>query len=148
MTWRSYVHCPNTRAPPSTAIPHKPCRCARGASVLQVMRTWLQPSMFEADPFTPPTVFNEAAFRQARRLRIGIMHNDRFFEPSPSCSRAVHEAADALRAAGHDVIDWDPNTRGVDTYQAALLYFKILAADGKLDGFIQGLEGEGVRTYL
>ena len=76
--------------------------------------------------FTPP-----------RPSRLGLLATDSFFDPSPACGRAVSEAAAALEAAGHEVVA----LRG-EFYEAALLYVSLLAAEGGLQGFIDGLEGE------
>lgn len=65
-----------------------------------------------------------------RRLRIGVMHSDGFFTPARAVTRAVEEAADALRAAGHEVVPWEPGAHGLDTYRAALDFYGIVGADG------------------
>lgn len=71
------------------------------------------------------------------RLRFGLLATDSFFDPSPACGRAVSEAAAALEAAGHEVVALPG-----EFYEAALLYVSLLAAEGGLQGFIDGLEGE------
>ena len=76
---------------------------------------------------------------EARPLRVGVLRKDRFWEPAGACSRAVAEAAEALRAAGHSVVEWEV---GVDLQRACMVYYALLAADGSLFEFKRGLEGE------
>lgn len=42
------------------------------------------------------------------RLRIGIMWDDGIVRPTPPVRRALRETAEKLRAAGHEVVDWEP----------------------------------------
>jgi hypothetical protein len=62
-------------------------------------------------------------------LRFGFYLSDGFFEPAVPCKRAVLEAADALRAAGHEVLEWDPRAHGVDLRAAGLAYGALVGAD-------------------
>jgi Asp-tRNA(Asn)/Glu-tRNA(Gln) amidotransferase A subunit family amidase len=62
-------------------------------------------------------------------LRFGFYLTDGFFEPAVPCKRAVLEAADALRAAGHEVVEWDPRAHGVDLRAAGLAYGALVGAD-------------------
>lgn len=45
---------------------------------------------------------------EPRRLKIGIMWDDGIVHPHPPVARAMHDAATALKAAGHTLIDWQP----------------------------------------
>jgi fatty acid amide hydrolase len=110
----------------------------------RVMRALLAPSLWEEDPTVPRVPFDDAAYTKTGKLRFGCYTSDGFFEPAPSCKRAVLETAAALREAGHEVVEFDPKANGVDTYRAALLYYAMLAADGKLSQFKSGLEGEAL----
>lgn len=83
-----------------------------------------------------------AAVGGPQKLRIGFFVDDGFWTPAPSCKRAVAEAVDALRAAGHEVVPFDPVACG--SYEAALLYYGLMGADGALREFKRGLEGEAL----
>jgi Asp-tRNA(Asn)/Glu-tRNA(Gln) amidotransferase A subunit family amidase len=39
-----------------------------------------------------------------RPLRVGLVTSDRYYEACPAVSRALEEAAAALRASGHEVV--------------------------------------------
>jgi fatty acid amide hydrolase len=55
----------------------------------------------------------------------------------------VDEACAALRRAGHEVVSLDPSSSS-SFYEASLLYLSLMAAEGKMQGFIDGLEGEAL----
>ena len=42
------------------------------------------------------------------RLKIGVMWHDGVVMPHPPVARALQETVDALRDAGHTIVDWDP----------------------------------------
>lgn len=112
----------------------------------EVMKVWLNKDngLWNTDPTVPVMPFNEDIYNGNSKLRIGYYLSDRFWEPSSVCKRAVMESVEALRAAGHEVVEWDPNAKGVDTYQASLLYYGLMASDGNLREFKRGLEGEAL----
>lgn len=60
------------------------------------------------------------------RLRIGVMWHDAVVRPTPPVRRALQDAVDKLRAAGHDVVDWDP----VDQNEGVELLMRMFVADG------------------
>ncbi len=87
--------------------------------------------MWEHDPTVPALPWNEAIYAEyagkassssnasagmgagamgtssgGKKLKIAYYLTDHFFEPAPSCKRAVLETAEALRAAGHEVSSW------------------------------------------
>jgi len=109
------------------------------ADLRLVMRAWLAGGgMSDSDVTSPRAGWAEAEPGKPRgRLRFGLLATDSFFDPSPACGRAVSEAAAALEAAGHEVVALPG-----EFYEAALLYVSLLAAEGGLQGFIDGLEGE------
>ena len=65
--------------------------------------------------------------------------DDKYFAPHVACARAVTEAVDALRSRGHEVVPFE-----VDFFDHAVLYVKLIAAEGRMRGFIDGLEGEAL----
>lgn len=102
--------------------------------------------LWEGDAVVPRLPFDMDRYTNGpgRKLRVGYFVSDGFWEPAAACKRAVQEAAAALTAAGHEVVAFDPREHGVDTYAAALTYYGILGADGKLREFKRGLEGEAL----
>ncbi|KAL1941132.1 hypothetical protein VTO73DRAFT_7344 [Trametes versicolor] len=59
------------------------------------------------------------------KLRFGFYLSDNFVKPSPACQRAVREAVDALRKAGHECIEFElPQAR-----RAMEIFIGITAAD-------------------
>ncbi|KAI9064095.1 amidase signature enzyme [Trametes sanguinea] len=60
-----------------------------------------------------------------KKLRFGYYLSDNFVKPSPACQRAVREAAEALRKAGHECIEFE-----LPCAQRAMeLFIGITAAD-------------------
>lgn len=45
-------------------------------------------------------------------FQVGYFTTDHFFEPCPTVTRAVHEAAEGLRASGHEVVPFEPPVTG------------------------------------
>ncbi len=74
-----------------------------------------------------PEVEAEYAAAARSRLRVGVLRTDGVVDPSPACARALEETAEALRRAGHDVVDVvDPPS----PYEALYLGALLLNADG------------------
>ncbi|CAM9236267.1 unnamed protein product [Phaeothamnion confervicola] len=106
-----------------------------------MMRALLAPMARECDPYVPPGTWDvlRAADGPGRKLRIGVFHTDRWFEPCTACKRAVHETAAALEAAGHYT---EPFELPADGWEVARLYYGQMAAEGNMHGFVAALEGE------
>lgn len=113
------------------------------------------PGSAAGDPTIPRQPWSAERVRsvaQSRRpLRVAVWgaevagEFDGFFRPAPACTRAVGEAAAALRAVGHEVVSWSPLSQdGIDTARAAVLFYAMLGADGSLASFKAGLEGEAL----
>ena len=123
-------------------------RCVADLELL--MDVLCQPPMHAADVSLPRMPWDRAAFLAsasrgsgaggAKRLRFGYFASDGWFEPAAPCARAVHEAAAALRAAGHEVVPFAPE----EMAEAALCYIALLSADGNFRGFLEGIEGEAL----
>ncbi|RMG64016.1 MAG: amidase [Chloroflexi bacterium] len=75
-------------------------------------------------PSPPPPGDPDAV--DVSKLRLGFFTYDGLMRPSPAVARAVREAADMLRAAGAQVIEWEPP----DLRQAEALYIRLLTANG------------------
>lgn len=113
--------------------------------VVLVMRSWSVPRAYAEDVYFSGRGFSVDTYAppQPRRLRIGVFTDDKFATPAPPCLRAVKEAADALRAAGHEVVPWRPSEdHGLDTYRAACNYYAAMAADGGMRCYKDALAGE------
>jgi len=90
------------------------CRAVVGA------RPWL------ADPKCLPIPWRDVQL--PKKLTIATMWNDGMVLPTPPVIRALKTAAEKLRAAGHDVVDWDP----VDQKEGERLLARMFVADGGL----------------
>jgi Asp-tRNA(Asn)/Glu-tRNA(Gln) amidotransferase A subunit family amidase len=111
----------------------------------QAMRAWSVPKLYTEDVWAASRPFDAAVYYAApgsRRLRIGVLTDDRFFTPAAACLRAVREAEAALRAAGHEVVAFTPSDHGLDTYKHALNYYAVMAADGGMRSYVDALRGE------
>lgn len=64
---------------------------------------------WDLDPTCVPIVWNESAFHevQNRPMVIGLILDDGVVKVHPPISRALRTLAEALEAAGHEVVDWD-----------------------------------------
>lgn len=60
------------------------------------------------------------------RLRIAVMWHDAMVTPTPPVSRVLRETVAKLRAAGHEVVEWDPK----DQKQGLVLLGRMFLADG------------------
>lgn len=76
---------------------------------------------------------------QAKKLRIGMMVSDGWCEPVPAVKRAVHEAAEVLRKAGHEVVEFK---NPISTAKMVQTYFRLQSADGNWYSYMRALEGE------
>ncbi|KAI1432840.1 amidase [Xylaria sp. CBS 124048] len=68
----------------------------------------------------------EHEYATKSKLRVGIMRTDGVVDPSPACQRALEETEEALRAAGHEIVEIDPPS----PYEALYLGAHLLNADG------------------
>ncbi|ROW05086.1 hypothetical protein VSDG_00580 [Cytospora chrysosperma] len=60
------------------------------------------------------------------RLRFAVMWDDGMVTPTPPVARALKATVDKLRAAGHEIVDWDPK----DQAQGVSLLGRLFVADG------------------
>ncbi|KAJ5887325.1 hypothetical protein N7504_011372, partial [Penicillium tannophilum] len=58
-----------------------------------------------------------------RKLRIGVVIDDGVVKPQPPVTRAMNETIQALRAAGHEIIEWDTtlHTPATEMWYKAIL---------------------------
>ncbi|GAA5864169.1 hypothetical protein JCM3774_001242 [Rhodotorula dairenensis] len=101
------------------------------------MRTVLNKNPGDYDATSLPFAFDETAYgrpSQAGKLSFGVMRTDYLVTPSPPIRRALELSIERVRAAGHEVIEFD--AKDFNEYYALAL--KFFSADG----------GEDVRSIL
>lgn len=77
-----------------------------------------------ADPRCLPIPWRSV--EMPRKLKIAIMWNDGMALPTPPVTRALGNAAEKLRAAGHEIVDWSSE----DQLAGAKLLERMFIADG------------------
>jgi amidase len=62
-----------------------------------------------------------------RKLKIGVMYHDGCVYPTPPVTRALRETVEKLKAAGHEIVDWEPtgHLEGVKLLVGCLLDIQI-----------------------
>lgn len=62
------------------------------------------------DPRVVPIPWRDEIYRevQSRPLVIGVMYDDGVVKPHPPIERALKELVARLKAAGHELVDWEP----------------------------------------
>jgi Asp-tRNA(Asn)/Glu-tRNA(Gln) amidotransferase A subunit family amidase len=68
----------------------------------------------------------EEEFLEKKSLRVGMLRTDGVVDPSPACKRALEMTEDALRRAGHEIVEIDPPS----PYEALVLASQLLNNDG------------------
>ncbi|CAK9100681.1 unnamed protein product [Durusdinium trenchii] len=65
-------------------------------------------------PRIPPLPFDASEFSSSRKLRIGCYLEEYTFpKPCKAVCRAVEESTNALKALGHEIVDFKPHSSGV-----------------------------------
>ncbi|OQE36751.1 hypothetical protein PENCOP_c011G08448 [Penicillium coprophilum] len=92
------------------------------------MESLLASSPWDLDPSVVPIPWRQdlATPSVGRKLKLGVVFDDGVVKPQPPVTRAMHETVDALRAAGHEVIEWDTSLHIAITN----LWTKGILADG------------------
>ena len=90
------------------------------ALAMRLMGALAHPHMPDPQPMGDPSQVDLS------RLRVGFYTDDGIMTPSPAILRAVREAAAIVRAAGAQVIPWQPP----DLRRAMALYVRLLTANG------------------
>ena len=130
---------PGQEAIPAVAGPM--ARCVDDL-VLVLKELWT-PAAWERDCDLVPVPFDNAeATRKDGKLKVGYYVDDGFIPASPACARAVLEAAEALRAAGHTVTEFKP-PRILD---AIALYYALITSD-RCNTIAAQLDGEVWEDY-
>ncbi|KAI5924051.1 amidase [Camillea tinctor] len=68
----------------------------------------------------------EEEYATKEKFRVGVMRTDGVVDPSPACRRALEMAEEALKEAGHEIVEIDPPS----PYEALYLGSLLLNADG------------------
>ncbi|CCX11677.1 Similar to Acetamidase; acc. no. Q12559 [Pyronema omphalodes CBS 100304] len=101
-------HVPSAVGPMSTTV----------GGVVTAMKAVLSLDMSHHDPRCPPITWREERFQSVfgRKLRIGVLRDDGVVRPHPPIARALDAAVEKLRAAGHEIVEWDGEyiKQGVD----------------------------------
>lgn len=79
------------------------------SSLTIVTREVLNAKPWESDPAVTPKMWDDHSFHsvQSRPLTVGIMYDDGVVKVHPPVERTLYEMARLLKAAGHEVIEWD-----------------------------------------
>jgi fatty acid amide hydrolase len=99
--------------------------------------------MARLDPAVPPLAIHDPAALDLSGLRVGVFTDDGFITPAQSVQRAVTEAAEHLRTAGCDVVEFSPPVAG----EIIEVYYAALSSDGGATGKA-ALAGERVTPQL
>ncbi|KAL7626365.1 hypothetical protein AAE478_003137 [Parahypoxylon ruwenzoriense] len=87
-------------------------------------RTVVDAEPWRFDPRCLPIPWRSVSLTQ--KLKIAIMWDDGMALPTPPVTRALRRAADALRSAGHEVVDWSSE----DQAEGQELLDRMFVADG------------------
>ena len=110
--------------------------------VAEMMDVWCA-RMGVVDNLVPDLKWNRAAAAAGgKKLTYGVIRYDGFFPVDGAVARAVQEAADAVRARGHRVVEVEH-----DLSWHASAYLSLMMCEGKLRSFRAALEGEKVHEY-
>jgi fatty acid amide hydrolase len=95
------------------------------ADLALAMEVLAAPGQERIDPRVPPVAWPDHRAVDISRLRVAYFDDDGVYRPSPAIRRAVHEAADALRAAGAEVEPFRPP----NAEASIALYLSFVSAD-------------------
>jgi amidase len=125
------------------------------SSMTNVMKAVLDAQPWLLDPRVVPIPWREEAYLevQSRPLVIGLMIDDGVVRAHPPIERALKELATKLKAAGHELVDWEPSLHkeSIDvmvlTPSPCTLTRKHLT-DMTQDGFYTADGGHDIRTAI
>ncbi|KAF4960235.1 hypothetical protein FSARC_10523 [Fusarium sarcochroum] len=145
----SYSRLPYTGVPVSTDgqehVPSSIGPLARSlSSIYQVTRelTLLEP--WTKDCRCVPIPWRQDVYDSTlqRKLTIGVLYDDGVVKPHPTITRVIKEAAAALAADGHELVEWNPELHA-ECIEVMDLYFTV---DGGED--IRRAVAEGGEPYI
>ncbi|KPM34919.1 hypothetical protein AK830_g11654 [Neonectria ditissima] len=83
---------------------------ARSLDTIQLtMSSLIRAKPWDLDARCVPIPWREDIYNEAlsRPLTIGVLSNDKVVRPHPPVSRVLQSAVETLRAAGHDIVEWN-----------------------------------------
>ncbi|KAJ5222842.1 uncharacterized protein N7469_009082 [Penicillium citrinum] len=92
------------------------------------MERLLASEPWNLDPAAIPIPWRKdlASPPKARKLKLGVVFDDGVVKPQPPIARAMRETVQALRDAGHEVMEWDTSLHTLATN----LWTKAILGDG------------------
>jgi fatty acid amide hydrolase len=109
------------------AVPAQPGPVARSVADLELaLRVLAAPGQETFDAGIATVELGNMTDIKVERLRVAMFDDNKILRPAPAIRRAVHEAAEALRARGVAVEEWTPP----DLSEAWDIYQGLLFADG------------------
>ena len=97
------------------------------------MSIYLSQQPWKSDPAILPIPWRQDIINEfsnpAKKLKIGYVTDDGVIRCQPPIVRAVEHTVTKLRAAGHEIIDWNPIARAHHS-QAYNLWLRAVLADG------------------
>eukprot|EP00903_Cladosiphon_okamuranus_P006578 g6426.t1 len=105
------------------------------------MTALCSPEMWDGDMSIPRIPWDRKTAKDGpgRPLKVGFFTTDHWFQPCAAITRAVEEAAEGLRAAGHEVVPFEPPVSG---WEIARLYYGQMGAEGNMKRFVDSIQGE------
>ncbi|KAH6892421.1 acetamidase [Thelonectria olida] len=95
------------------------------ASIEAYMQALPYAEPWKIDPRAVPFPWSadKCSIDPTHKLRIGFVVDDGVVKPQPPITRAVEEVVDALRSAGHEVVEWDAtcHLNGFEIFEKAVL---------------------------
>ena len=103
-----------------------------------VLKSLLVKELFDKDLDVVPLGWREEIYRSEKKLRIGYVENDRFWEVSKGNKRAVSETVKALEKKGHEMVKLEfPNFE-----EGIISYLAIMSAAGKFRPYNEMMKDE------
>ena len=103
-----------------------------------VLRGMITPENKVHDPSSPLIPWREEIFQSKQCLRVGYILTEDLFSAARPCRRAVQEAVNSLKRAGHEVVELRiPNFNTM-----ALYVLRILFCEGQAQRHVDALGGE------
>jgi fatty acid amide hydrolase len=119
------------------AVLAQPGPLARSVADLSLaLKILAAPGQEAFDASIAPVPLREPPRELPRGLRVAMFTDNGFFQPAPAARRAVREAAEALRARGVTVNEWQPP----NVAAAWRIYLGLVFGDG-MSGVKQSLKG-------
>lgn len=113
------------------------------ADLALFFRTFAAPAIAALDPRVPPLTWQEPSSVSLRGLRVGCYRDDGVLPASRSVVRAVDRAAEALRASGAELVEFEPP----EVRELLSAYLGALSADGGA-GLVAALAGGEIDPVL